>query len=74
MTYTVNCIYCGKDVELEYIIETHKVHNGIGMQIVGYDEYTEILDQCCDCELDTNDLDNIVDDTIEEYGRYDELL
>ena len=82
MTHTVPCIHCGEDVELNHIRETHKVHNGIGLQTVGYDEYTEIVDQDCDCELDTYDLDDMIDHAIveeensrQDYGddRYHEL-
>lgn len=66
MIETVDCPHCGEELKVKSWTETHKVHNGLGMQTVGQDNYTEIIDGC-DCELYEDDMEYIYDEVVEQH-------
>jgi len=70
-TLSATCPRCGEPVELESHTERHRVHNGLGMQTVGIDHYTEVIDASCHhiAELSDDEYDELIDQAASNERR-----
>jgi hypothetical protein len=53
--------HCDGEVEIEHGREEHKVHNGLAMQTVAVDYWSEIVDGTCDCEYTEDELEYLLE-------------
>jgi len=67
-TVRVECPQCEEDLSITSWTENHKVHNGIGMQTVARDHYTEIKDGDCNCDLSEEEMEDIFDRAAEKLA------
>lgn len=85
MTAKSSCPKCGRELIIEYCKEEHKVYNGIGMQTVAVDHWTEVVEMSCDHQPDMfteDEWEDIEKEAVENWEnskedylaeRYDQL-